>query len=532
VETGFAIDRVKLYIASTAVPGWNEIDAVGITDEQGKTHWAANASASSTFGDIWTPEQATGAPNTPQAGDFPTAWASRTPDDQDEWLELSFASAVRATAIEVHETFNPGALEAVSVFKPSGDEVKVWTGEPGPTGEQRRVSSIPVHIDFGTSRVKLYIASKKVPGWNEIDAVGIVDPDGKTHWATEASASSTFAQAFGAAGMHAIHQPFGPLLADYVETDAWAPEQATGAPNTPQGGDFPTAWASRTPDEQDEWLELRYESPVRPSAIKVHETCSPGALKAVSVFKPSGDEVKVWTGEPGPTGEQRRVSSIPVQTDFATSRVKLYIASKEVPGWNEIDAVGIVDPDGKTHWATEASASSTFAQAFGAAGMHAIHQPLGRLLTDYVETDVWAPEEATGAPNTPQAGDFPTAWASQTPDDQDEWLELSFGSPIRPTAVHVYETFNPGALEAVSVFKPDGEEVRVWTGNPAPADAEKQVTAIPVEIPFDISRLKLYIASKAVPGWNEIDAVGIVDGSGKTHWATAASASSTFAELY
>ncbi|MCB1513071.1 MAG: hypothetical protein KDJ36_19415, partial [Hyphomicrobiaceae bacterium] len=34
----------------------------------------------------WGPEQAVGKPNTPQAGDISTAWASRTRDDQEEWL--------------------------------------------------------------------------------------------------------------------------------------------------------------------------------------------------------------------------------------------------------------------------------------------------------------------------------------------------------------------------------------------------------------------------------------------------------------
>src|SRR5205823_2443181 len=36
----------------------------------------------------------------------------------------------------------------------------------------------------------------------------------------------------------------------------WGPEQATGPPDTEMAGDIVTAWASRTPDEQDEWLLL------------------------------------------------------------------------------------------------------------------------------------------------------------------------------------------------------------------------------------------------------------------------------------
>src|SRR5438445_7628810 len=48
---------------------------------------------------------------------------------------------------------------------------------------------------------------------------------------------------------------------------AWGPEQATGEPNVPTAADDGRAWASRTPDGQDEWLELGYETPVATSRV-------------------------------------------------------------------------------------------------------------------------------------------------------------------------------------------------------------------------------------------------------------------------
>ena len=39
----------------------------------------------------------------------------------------------------------------------------------------------------------------------------------------------------------------------------------------------------------------------------------------------------------------------------------MYFKSPDVGGWNEIDAVGLLDIQGQTHWATAAKASSTFA---------------------------------------------------------------------------------------------------------------------------------------------------------------------------
>src|SRR5262249_38200186 len=106
---------------------------------------------------------------------------------------------------------------------------------------------------------------------------------------------------------------------------SWAPEQATGAPDTwPRSGDIVTAWASQTPDGRDEWLLLEYDEPVNPASVLVYETFNPGALSKVSVFQEDGTEVEVWTGmDPTPAGSAKGISEVPVQVDFKTKRVKL-----------------------------------------------------------------------------------------------------------------------------------------------------------------------------------------------------------------
>ena len=144
----------------------------------------------------------------------------------------------------------------------------------------------------------------------------------------------------------------------------------------------------------------------------------------------------------------------------------------------------------------------------------------------------WGPEQATGAPDTwPNAGDLQTAWASATPDGQREWLELTYDAPIRPAAVMVYETYNPGAVDRVTGYDPNGREVELWSGaDPTPAGKDKGISVIPLHPDFDVCRIRVYLDSPKVPGWNEIDAVGLVDTAGKTHWATAATASSTYAD--
>ena len=120
---------------------------------------------------------------------------------------------------------------------------------------------------------------------------------------------------------------------------------------------------------------LEYAEPVVPAAVLVHETYNPGALVRVTAFKLDGEEVEVWKGrDPTTPADGKGVSEVKFDADFKTNRVKLYIDSKAVPGWNEIDAVGLRDAAGKTHWATSAAASSTYAEQ-GAGGVIVLPLP-------------------------------------------------------------------------------------------------------------------------------------------------------------
>jgi hypothetical protein len=206
-------------------------------------------------------------------------------------------------------------------------------------------------VDFKINSVRIYLNSAGVPGWNEIDAVRLLDNSGLTQWAVQAEASSSFAE---------VASPQGPRKVTSGRN--WGPEQVTGEPDTRGSGDIVTAWASLTPDGQDEWLVLEYEERVVPVRIEIHETFNPGAVNKVGVFSADRNEVEVWSGtDPTPIGSGRGVSKIPISVDFRTNRVKIYLASAKVRGWNEIDAVGLVDAEGNTHWAVAAEASSTYA---------------------------------------------------------------------------------------------------------------------------------------------------------------------------
>jgi len=144
----------------------------------------------------------------------------------------------------------------------------------------------------------------------------------------------------------------------------------------------------------------------------------------------------------------------------------------------------------------------------------------------------WGPEQMVGAPDSwPRSGDIQTAWASLTQDGEDEWLLLEYAEPVQPSALLIYETYNPGAVIRVLVYRLDGEEVEVWKGtDPTPIGSGKGVSVIPFRVNFKTNRVKIELKSKDVSGWNEIDAVGLRAG-GKTHWVSAAHTSTTYASL-
>src|SRR5689334_2209065 len=77
----------------------------------------------------------------------------------------------------------------------------------------------------------------------------------------------------------------------------------------------------------------------------------------------------------------------------------------------------------------------------------------------------WAAAQALGEPDTyPSYGDHNTAWASQTPDGQREFIELSFTNPLPANFLVAAETFNPGAIDSAYVWNPNaGHYDLVWT---------------------------------------------------------------------
>jgi len=144
-------------------------------------------------GSAWSIQQILGAPDTFAPGDRSTAWASESQDSQREWIILEFPQQVDLAKIVVHETYNPGAIDRIAVVDFTGLETDIWSGkDPTPATAAMGKSTFTFKNSIRTRRIKLYLDSPAVPGWNEIDAVALHGTDGSVQWASDAWASSAY----------------------------------------------------------------------------------------------------------------------------------------------------------------------------------------------------------------------------------------------------------------------------------------------------------------------------------------------------
>ncbi|HEV8604544.1 MAG TPA: hypothetical protein VGQ99_04215 [Tepidisphaeraceae bacterium] len=146
------------------------------------------------------------------------------------------------------------------------------------------------------------------------------------------------------------------------EAQSWSAWQVLGPPDTPMNGDSTNAWCPATADGQQEWLILDYPQAIIPRQVEIHENYIPGAVSRITLFQEDGAEVEVWRGkDPTSVNSNSGISKIHIDTSFKTSRIKIHLDSPKVPGWNEIDAVGLTDQQGNTLWASDVEESSSYA---------------------------------------------------------------------------------------------------------------------------------------------------------------------------
>lgn len=159
-------------------------------------------------------------------------------------------------------------------------------------------------------------------------------------------------------------------------------------------------------------------------------------------------------------------------------------ATVEAPAGGTVEALGGQRIE---QWASGASASS-----------------------EYGNPD-WAAIQATGAPDSNGCSDLHTAWASSTSDSPDEWLELSYVTPVLPEEIRIYESYNPGSIIRVEVITVVSEYIIVWEDGPRTNENCPHVLTIPIEgINDPVTGVRISLDQSVIGNWDEIDAVQLI----------------------
>jgi hypothetical protein len=129
----------------------------------------------------------------------------------------------------------------------------------------------------------------------------------------------------------------------------------------------------------------------------------------------------------------------------------------------------------------------------------------------------WEAVNAVGAPTITQCADQRGAWASQTWDgEREEWLLVTFATPVIPTQINIHQNFNPGSITRLVVFA-EGSDEQIILPNSAdlnPIDCPNVFSYDVTTITEPIIAVGMYLDQRDQRAWTEIDAVELVGVAG------------------
>ncbi|MFN8373791.1 MAG: hypothetical protein U0694_13065, partial [Anaerolineae bacterium] len=121
----------------------------------------------------------------------------------------------------------------------------------------------------------------------------------------------------------------------------------------------------------------------------------------------------------------------------------------------------------------------------------------------------WSAAQAAGEPNSPDCVDATTAWASATASEV-ATLTVYYNIPVIPTEINIYQNYNPGAVDAITLLTVDGDEIELDNAGEAPEDCPG-VHVVEVEDVEDaVNGIIITVDQSKINSWSEIDAVELV----------------------
>jgi len=149
--------------------------------------------------------------------------------------------------------------------------------------------------------------------------------------------------------------------------------------------------------------------------------------------------------------------------------------------------------DAQGQWATTATASSTYNGA--------------------KDQDSYSAWQTTGAPNVERYSDDGRSWASKDADKGIEWLDVQFAKPVHATAIRIRQNNAPGAVIKVELVDDKGGRHSVFSGLDETKYEPNRISWFSPafeKTDYVVAAARITLATNAVPGWNEIDAVQLV----------------------
>lgn len=352
----------------------------------------------------------------------------------------------------------------------------------------------------------------------------------------------------------------------------WSAEAIVGAPSVfPRHGDIRGAWAPRPRTSHVEWVQAFYPTGApEVELVRVFETCAAGAVFAVTAIERGREELGetcLWQRQPVPLKGSWALE-VPVDPPRHLASVRVYLTN-DTAGWSEIDTIGLVAigpvPEalrrsprswvsrhrawlvaaligvaglGVIMWPSKARPPQPSAHGPAAASVPVVPLPVpaeqvagasASLSTpagpDELQTVVWAAaaprasseysatrwsrHQTVGAPDVyPTHGDQAAAWATREQSRGEEWIEVSFATPLTASAVVIVETFNPGAVVRVDDLTDPVRPVVLWTGATPTARASR-VLRLELPEPRRLGSVRVVLDTTRASTWNEIDAVGL-----------------------
>ena len=197
---------------------------------------------------------------------------------------------------------------------------------------------------------------------------------------------------------------------------------------------------------------------------------------------------------PAPAAEAPAAAA-PAAVDPAQDEAARLAADKKAAIDRALKEQAIVD-DTKGQWAVTATASSTYS-----------YEKAPDANLEYTAM------KATGKPDVESYGDSGSSWTSEKADGGIEWLELTFAKPVNATELRVRQNYSPGAIIKLELIDEAGAKHTVWEGSDDtvyPPSTISWFLRSFDKTAYKAKGARITLATNAVQGWNEIDAVQLI----------------------